>query len=306
MHYSEWQKPLNFSVGLHIIALAIAILAPFIFDQKPKLPEIYTVNLFTATEVTETLPPQAKTPVAKPTVRQIKPEVKKPAVSIEPSKPEVAVPVKKATIKPVSLKPIKQKVKVGKTKEEEEIDNAKISQVVNRIKANAEAKAKALHDAKAARTEAEQSVKDAVSKLADALKATTPGPISGSSEKAAMGQTSSTTGTNGVSGPKGTTGIEMDFYKKQYYSAVYQKIHDHWVLPELQNWDNALEAVLVIVIRKDGVIIDSFFEQKSANIYLNQFVLKAIKESSPLPPFPDQLDESTLEIGYRFKPGELY
>ena len=304
MLYSEWQKPLNFSIGLHIIAVAIAILAPFLFDQKPRLPEIYTVNLFTATEVAETLPPPAKTPAAKPAVRQIKPEVKKPAVSIKPSKPEVAAPVKKAIVKPVSLKPIKQKVKVGKTKEEEEIDNAKISEVVNRIKANAEAKAKAQHDAKTARTEAEQSVKDAVSKLADALKTTTPGPVSGSSEKAAIGQTGSTVRTAGVSGPKGT-GVEPEFYMKQYLSAVYQKIHDHWILPDLQNWDNALEAVLSITIRRDGTVTDSHFERKSANIYFNQFVLKAVKEASPMPPFPDKLIENSLEIGLRFKPGEL-
>ena len=307
MLYSEWQKPLNFSLGLHIIAVAIAILAPFLVDQKPRLPEIYTVNLFTATEVAETLPPPTKSPAAKPAVRQIKPEVKKPAVSIKPSKPEVSAPVKTAIVKPISLKPIKQKVRVGKTKEEEAADKAKLSQVVNRIKANAEAKeakAKAEHDAKTAKTEAEQSAKDAVSKLADALKTTTPGPVSGSSEKAAMGQTGSTTKTLGIAGPRGT-GVEPDFYMKQYYSAVYQKIHDHWVLPDLQNWDNALEAVLSITIGRDGTVTDSHFERKSANIYFNQFVLKAVKEASPMPPFPNQLMDNTIEIGLRFKPGEL-
>ncbi len=296
MLYSEWQKPLNFSLGLHIIAVAIAILAPFLVDQKPRLPEIYTVNLFTATEVAETLPPPTKSPAAKPAVRQIKPEVKKPTVSIKPSKPEVSAPVKTAIVKPISLKPIKQKVRVGKTKEEEAADKAKLSQVVNRIKANAEAKE--------AKAEAEQSAKNAVSKLADALKTTTPGPVSGSSEKAAMGQTGSTTKTLRVAGPRGT-GVEPEFYMKQYLSAVHQKIHDHWVLPDLQNWDNALEAVLSITIGRDGTVTDSHFERKSANIYFNQFVLKAVKEASPMPPFPNQLMENTIEIGLRFKPGEL-
>jgi colicin import membrane protein len=178
------------------------------------------------------------------------------------------------------------KIKVGKTKEEEAVDKAKLSQMVQRIKAKAEAG---------------EAAKDAVSKLADSLKTHTPGP----SEKTTTAQTGSTTKTGGVSGPKGT-GIEPDFYMKQYLSAVYQKIHDHWVLPDLQNWDNALEAVLIIKIRKDGFVTDSFFERKSDNIYFNQFVLKALKEASPLPPFPDQLDKSTLEIGLRFKPGELY
>jgi colicin import membrane protein len=293
---SEWRKPLNVSIGLHIIVVVIAMLAPTLFDQQPRLPEIYTVNLFTAIEVAETSPSPAETSAAKPVVRQIEPEAKKPVVSIQPVKPEVSPAVKTVITKPVSLKPIKQKIKVGKTKEEEALDKAKLSQVVQRIKAKAEVKE--------AKAEADQAAKNAVSKLADSLKTHTPGPTPGPSEKTTIAQTGSTTKTGGVSGPKGT-GIEPDFYMKQYYSAVFQKIHDHWVLPDLQNWDNALEAVLIIIIRKDGFVTDSFFERKSDNIYFNQFVLKALKEASPLPPFPDQLDKSTLEIGLRFKPGEL-
>jgi colicin import membrane protein len=287
---SEWRKPLNVSIGLHIIIVVLAMLAPVLFKQQPRFPEIYTVNLFTAIEVAETSPSPAETSAAKPVVRQIEPEAKKPAVSIQPVNPEVSPAVKTTITKPVSLKPIKQKIKVGKTKEEEALDKAKLSQMVQRIKAKAEAG---------------QAAKDAVSKLADSLKTHTPGPTPGPSEKTTTAQTGSTTKTAGVSGPKGT-GIEPDFYMKQYLSAVYQKIHDHWVLPDLQNWDNALEAVLIIIIRKDGFVTDSFFERKTDNIYFNQFVLKALKEASPLPPFPDQLDKSTLEIGLRFKPGELY
>jgi outer membrane biosynthesis protein TonB len=285
---SEWRKPLNVSIGLHIIIVVLAMLAPVLFKQQPRLPEIYTVNLFTAIEVAETSPSPAETPAAKPVIRQIEPEVKKPAISIQPAKPEVS-PVAPKAKKPISLKPVKQKIKVGKTKAEDALEKAKLSQVVHRLKTKAEA---------------DKAAKDAVSKLADSLKIHTPAPTSGPSAKALTGQTGSTTKTASIQGPKGT-GIEPDFYMKQYYSAVYQKIHDHWVLPDLQNWDNALVAVLVIVIRKDGVVTDSFFEEKSDNIYFNQFVLKALKESSPMPPFPDQLDEDTLEIGLRFKPGEL-
>ena len=293
---SEWRKPFNISIGLHIIVVILAMLAPTLFDQQPRLPEIYTVNLFTATEVAETSPPAAKAPAAKPAVRKIEPQVKKPAVSIQPSRPEVAPEIKTTITKPISLRPVKLKVKVGKTKKEEDIDKAKLSKTVQRIKTRAAEKE--------AKAEADQAAKDAVSKLADVLKTTPPGPTSGPSEKTATGQTSSTTKTTGISGPKGT-GIEPEFYMKQYLSAVHQKINDHWVLPDLQNWDNALEAILVITIRKDGVVTDSFFERKSDNIYFNQFVLKAVKESSPLPPFPSRLDENTLEIGLRFKPGEL-
>jgi colicin import membrane protein len=273
---SEWRKPFNLSIGLHIVTLVLAMFSPSLFDRKPRLPEIYTVNLFTATEVAE--PPPAKAPavkktVAKPVVKKIEPTVKKPAISIKPAEPEVA-PVIKTVAKPISLKPVKMKAAAVE---------------------------------KEAKAEAEKAAKDAVSKLVDALKTTAPpGPApAAATDSATTGQTTSVEKTTQISGPKGT-GIEPEFYMKQYLSAVYQKIHDNWVLPDLQNWDNALEAILVIKIRKDGNITDSFFEKKSENIYFNQFVLKAIKESSPLPPFPDKLNKKSLEIGLRFKPGELY
>jgi colicin import membrane protein len=294
---SDWRKPFNISIGLHVLALAFAVLAPSLFDRQPRLPEIYTVNLFTASEMAEPETQAAKTPVVKkaekPVARQIEPEIKKPAVSIQPAKPEVSPTVKTTIAKPVSLRPLKQKIKVGKTKEEENRDKEKLSRITQRLKASAMQKE--------AQEAADVAAKDAVDKLADALKTTT------ATDPAikTTGQTISTTKSAGIPGPRGT-GIEPDFYMKQYLSTVYQKIHDHWVLPDLQNWDNSLEAVLVINIRRDGIVTNSFFERKSTNIYFNQFVLKAVKDASPLPPFPGQLKENTFEIGLRFKPGELY
>ena len=292
----EWRKPLNISIGLHVIVLAFAMLAPSLFDRQPRLPEIYTVNLYNATEISA---PQAPAPAPKaaekPAARTTEPKETKPAVSIQPSKPETASNIQAATAKPVSLKPIQQKIKVGKTKEEEALDKVKLSQVVQRLKANAAQKE--------AQEAADKAAKDAVNKLADAIKTSKVA----TKEIAAptTGQTSATTKSAGIAGPRGT-GIEPDFYMKQYLSAVYQKIHDHWVLPDLQNWDNSLEAVLLIKISRDGVVTETFFERKSDNIYFNQFVLKAVKDAAPLPPFPDQLKENIFEIGLRFKPGELY
>jgi len=279
---SEWRKPFNVSIGLHIIVVAFAMLAPNLFERQARLPEIYTVNLFTATEMEQISP----SPAESPAIKEIEPEVKKPAISIQPAKPEISPAAPKA-VEPISLNPVKRKIKVGKTKAETAIEKAKLSQAVQRIKAKAEA---------------ESATKDAVSKLADSLKTYAPAPTS---EKPLTGQTGTTTKAATVSGPKGT-GLEPDFYMKQYLSAVYQKIHDHWILPDLQNWDNALEAILSIRIRKDGTVANSYFEKKSDNIYFNQFVLKAVKEASPLPPFPDQLEEDILEVGLRFKPGALY
>ena len=296
---SEWRKPLNLSIGLHIFVVAFAMLASSFFQRQPKLPEIYTVNLFTATEMAEVQPAPAKAPAPKaaekPAARQIEEETPKQAVSIQPTEPEISPAAETTITEPISLKPLKQKIKVGKTKEEEALEKKRLNQVVQRIKARA--------DEKAAREKADQAARDAVSKLADTLKTTTGVASSETSDTVSAQETS--TERIGISGPRGT-GIEPDFYMKQYLAAAYQKIHDNWVLPDLQNWDNSLEAVLVITIQRDGTIADSYFEKKSDNIYFNQFVLKAAKDSSPLPPFPEQLEENSLEIGLRFKPGELY
>ena len=301
----EWRKPFNLSIGLHIIAVVFAMLAPFLFDRQPKLPEIYTVNLFSASEVTEISPSPAKTPAAKPAkkpvVKQIEPEVKKPAVSIQPSKPEVSTPVRTAIAKPISLRPVKQKVKVGKTRKEEELDKAKLSQVVQQIKSKA-----AVKEAKA---EADQAAKDAVSQLADALKTTPPDPTSGPGEEAATGQTASAAKAGGVSGPRGTSGIEVDFYEKQYYATIVGIIQDHYILSphlEMQKWDKNLEVIIGITIRRDGTITKINYEDKSSNMSFNRSTKKAIEDANPLPPFPDQLKEDILEIGFKFHPGGLY
>jgi len=302
---SEWRKPFNFSIGLHIIVVVLAMLAPFLFDQQPKLPEIYTVKLFSASELTEIPPSPAKTPAAKPikkqVTRKIEPEVKKPAVSIQPSKPEVSAPVKTAITKPISLRPVKQKVKVGKTKDEEALDKAKVSQVVQRIKSKAAEKE--------AKAEADHAAKDAVSKLADALKTSPPGPTSGPSEKAVTGQTGSATKSASVSGPRGTSGIELDFYEKQYYATIVGIIQDHYILSphlDMQKWDKNMEVTIGITIRRDGTITKINYEEKSANMAFNRSTKKAIEEANPLPPFPDQIIEDILEIGFKFHPGGLY
>jgi len=296
MFSEQWRKPFNISFGLHIVVLAFAILAPNIFNRTPKLPEIYTVNLYNATEISE---PPAPAPATKSAAKQkipaIKLEEKKPAVSIQPSKPESAAVIPTTIAEPISLKPLQQKIKIGKTKEEEALDKARVDQIIKRLKTGAAQKE--------AKAEADKAAKDAVNKLADVLKTNTGTTTEDAVQK--TNQASSTTETAAVSGPRGT-GIEPDFYLKQYLSAVYQKIHDHWVLPDLQNWDNSLEAVLVITINRNGTVANTFFERKSDNIYFNQFVLKAVKDASPLPPFPDQLKENVFELGLRFKPGELY
>jgi outer membrane biosynthesis protein TonB len=293
----EWRKSFNFAIGLHILVMIITLTAPVLFDRKPELPEVYTVNLFTATEVAVEQPAPKAPPrkaTQKAAVKQtepVKPKVSTVSKSIAEEK--LVAPIEKVDIKPVSLRPVKKKIKIGKTEEETAKEKARLSKAFERVQARA-------HE-KEAKKEADQAAIEAVSKLADSLK-TTEATTETSKVKPGTG----TRATPGVLGPR-TTGIEPDFYMKQYYSAIVQNIHENWILStNLQELDKSVTASVVIIINRDGIITNRYFEKKSNNVIFNRMVLKTINDSSPLPPFPSQLKQNSMEIELRFHSGGLY
>jgi colicin import membrane protein len=89
----------------------------------------------------------------------------------------------------------------------------------------------------------------------------------------------------------------------EYYSMVWAKIKEAWTIPEnLLKEKVDLEAIVVIIIERDGKIKKSWFEKKSGNTLYDQMAMRAIKKAEPLPPIPKELSENTLEVGIRFFP----
>ena len=74
----------------------------------------------------------------------------------------------------------------------------------------------------------------------------------------------------------------------------------------MQKWNKDLLVIIGITIRRDGTITKINFEERSPNMAFNKSTIKAVEESNPLPPFPSQLKEDILEIGFKFHPGGLY
>ncbi|MFO7760831.1 MAG: energy transducer TonB, partial [Desulfobia sp.] len=91
----------------------------------------------------------------------------------------------------------------------------------------------------------------------------------------------------------------------QYLATVHRKIQANWILPEVTDWQEDLEAVISITVNRQGTLVRSQFEKHSDNVYFNRFIEKTIKRSSPLPPFPDTLKKEKLEIGLIFHPEGL-
>ncbi len=287
----QWQKSLFLTITVHVCFLLFGFFAPNFLHFQQKIPEVYTVNLFSVEDLGGPAPaapskaavaPQAAPP--QPKAAPPEPAKPTPPVKTQPT-PEPPAVAKDA----ISLKPIK-------TKEKADIDKVKLL----RDKLLAENKEKQAKDvAEKARTDADKKAKDAVSQLAKSLFAgqqVTAG-------KAAAGAAAQA-GSGSGSGPSG--GVAVDENLRRYLIAVNSQIQEHWVLPDLQNWKENVEAIVIIRVRRDGVVVESSFKKKSDNVFFNQFVEKTLKLSAPLPPFPIGINQSEMEIGLKFRPGEVF
>ena len=261
---------MGLALGAHLLLVVFTLVSPYLFQFNRKLPEVYTVNLFTVEEIDA---PQLARP-AQPLIKPKKSKIKKRMPIKAPSPPPPAATPKASTRKAISTRPIKRKNKS---------DLESLKHLRNKLKAE--------NKAKKARELADKRAKDALESLKQAMKAEesskdvidTPPPP-----------------------PRSGSGVTVDENTRRYLVAVNNQVQEHWVLPDLQSWDDNLQAIIIINVRRDGVVIKNYFESKSENIYFNQFVKKAINDASPLPPFPIGINKQEMEIGLRFRPGEIF
>ncbi len=291
----QWQKSLFLTIAVHVCFLLFGLLAPRFLHFQQKIPEVYTVNLFSVEDLGGPAP-AAPSKAAVVTPQAAPPQAKAaPPVPPKPTPPEKTQPTPEpqAVAKDViSLKPIK-------TKDKADIDKVKML----RDKLLAENNEKQAKDAaEKARADADKKAKGAVDSLKKALMA----GQQATAGKAAAGAASAAAqaGTGSGSGPSG--GIAVDENLRRYLMAVNNQIQEHWVLPDLQNWKENVEAIVIIRVRRDGVVLESSFKKKSDNVFFNQFVEKTLKLSAPLPPFPIGINQSEMEIGLKFRPGEVF
>jgi len=278
-----WRSPVNLSIGLHILVTITTILMPMFVDRSPRLPEFYTVNLLNVTEVAEMTKPAEPAQIKPPAPAKVVKESAPVAVSEQKVSTAVSEP-----IRAISIKPVKQKIRRAEKKEEQNFEKTKRA-LLQKIKETELAQKKSSE-------EAQKLAGDAVDQIRRSLQTesmVTPSPAGRVEE--------TRTAPSAAAGPAGA-GIVMDEAMKRYLAAVYERIQSHWYIPPLQNWEDSLEAVLVIKVNRDGTIAKTFFEKKSANLYFNQFVNKTVQESAPLPPFPRELEKKNMEMGLRFSP----
>jgi colicin import membrane protein len=89
----------------------------------------------------------------------------------------------------------------------------------------------------------------------------------------------------------------------EYYGLIWAKIKQSWTIPEnILKEKVDLEAIIIIIIERDGRIQKSWFEKKSGNALYDQMAMRAVIKADPLPPIPKELNQESLELGIRFFP----
>jgi colicin import membrane protein len=97
---------------------------------------------------------------------------------------------------------------------------------------------------------------------------------------------------------------EIGLAQRLYYTEVWNAIRRQWALPNMLR-SSRLEAVIIVVIRRDGKILKTSFERRSGNDAYDESALRAVKKADPLPAFPEIYSPRQVEIGVRFRPEEL-
>jgi TolA protein len=125
------------------------------------------------------------------------------------------------------------------------------------------------------------------------------GAGTGTGDKGAAGGSSSS-GSGAGQGDSAQVGLA----RRLYYTAIYNAIKREWRLPETIKTES-LEAVLLIMVRRDGKVLDIKFEKKSGNAVFDESVVRAVRKCDPLPAFPEIYSVPQEEIGLRFRPEDL-
>ena len=279
--YNNWVLPLNLAIGFHLIIALSVLVLPDLFKPRAKFEDIYTVDLVNLSEpvIEQSAPPA---PAPEP-VTQPEPQVSEKAVVI--ADPVQQPPPEVAEVKPVSLKPskrkIKKKIKDPRKDRQKELERLKRQRLAEAVRAEQ----LAAEQARIAAEEAERQRQIAQADLnrirneVRASPAPRPSPGRGKS-------------------------IE-DPVMSRYAVGVNSRLIEVWKLPEFKVFDDSLLAIYVIVIARDGSVIDQFFEQKSNDSTYDQFVKSAVSKASPFQPFPAAIREKSLEFELKFRPGDI-
>ena len=86
---------------------------------------------------------------------------------------------------------------------------------------------------------------------------------------------------------------------------IENRIKSNWSYPVAAGNQKDLEALVIVKVKNDGTILDSWFKKPSSDNVFDQSVMKAVERSNPLPAFPEGYRRSYDEIEINFNLKDL-
>jgi len=275
-----------FSAGVHLLAVILILISPFIGARSPVLPEVYQVELV---NVAEYHPPAPKTVKVKASPKPVK-------------KVRVATSPPPAAPSAVSLNPIRSRL-LKEARRLEEAERLQLAARLERLRREAEAERK--------RELARKKASQAVSALAESLRAGQAEIESASDADAAPAQpepdearTAEKPEDAGAARPGGE-GVASAM-SAAYLSRLGAIIQRNWILPDLQKkWPRSMQARIKVAIGADGRITGLTFLKRAGDFRFNVQAEKALRKSAPFPPPPPEIADEAREIVLTFTPEEV-
>ncbi len=302
------RHPLLWSLGLHLLLAAFVVSAP-LWANSPRRPvTVQTVRLFSAAEPTASPAPRTPPPPSPSPVPAQVPAAKASAPKVPaPRAPAVRPPAASSSRKVVSLRPLKSKKRVRSAKVEEKVRQTR--REWERLQRETRlARLRAEEEARRMAQEAVEKIRRSYLSGGIASRKT---PASGRQSATSQVNTQVNTKVNtqvntqpagGRTGGRGDQDVSVA--KKRYYAAIMTHLSRFWTLPDTVDWNEDLEAVVVLWLRRDGTVIRWEFETRSASAPFNRFVEQTLDKAGAMPPIPPSLPDP-LELGIRFRPNEL-
>lgn len=130
-------------------------------------------------------------------------------------------------------------------------------------------------------------------------------PAGGTAPGKATGQGGASGGSEGS--PTGSTdgsGRVASALLGMYGSRVKEAINREWAVPDMVK-PQGLEARLVVVVNREGKLLDLRIEKRSGNSLFDESAVRAVRKASPLPALPEVITFPKVEIDIRFRPEGL-
>ncbi|MEA1868060.1 MAG: energy transducer TonB [Thermodesulfobacteriota bacterium] len=266
----NWKSAFIGAIGIHLVLVVFSIVAPNLWERSRPIPQVYTVKLFETVDLPspKIAKPKKQAPIVTPKPKIQKSKKKEAKVVPLPKKPK---PKKAVSLRPKKPKATKKhKPKPVVTKDAEKLLSKRLKNIKERVKEK----------------ESEALIKNRLNAIRSSVEAKT--------KKTAT----TAAGTGAGSG-------QQNEVLRLYCTEIWAKVRNHWVLPEQLLDKTGLTSIVVVRIAQDGSILKAEHEHKSGHTLFDQSAIKAVQKASPFPPLPRALRPGPLEIGIRFRPGEV-